>query len=390
MQRRPSSDLLLIIAILLIAFNLRPALASLGPLIHIIQEDLNLSSTTMGLISTLPLPAFAVVSMFTPIFTKKFGFGKTLLGAMALLAVGIALRSLFGVVGLITGTVLLGIAIAFGNVLIPALTRQNFPHRAGLITGLYSSVMGIGAGIAAGISVPLVTSGWMGWRGSLGVWTVPAVIALAVWFTQYKKIRKSKPRRSFREAMTRLGGIRLVWNLALYLGLQSFAFYVILAWLPAMLMKLGYDSAFAGWMLSLSQFTGILGTLIIPIWGGRRQDQRLVVTVLIAMEVIGLLGLMFPVLGMPHLWISMLGFALGGTFALALLLIVLRSDDAETAAELSAIVQSIGYLVAAPGPIVAGLIFDLTDTWRVVLFSLVIMAFAKWWMGWKAGAKQEI
>ncbi len=390
MSRHRSSDLPLIVGILLIAFNLRPSLASLGPLIPDIIEDLGVSGTLMGLVSTLPLPAFAVVSMFTPVFTKRYGFGKTLLGALALLTLGIVLRSLFGLPGLVSGTLMLGTAIAFGNVLIPALTRQNFPRRAGLITALYSSVMGVGAALAAGVTVPLVASGWTGWRGALGVWALPAGLALVFWSTQYRNIRKSNPRRGFREAMAKLSGKRLVWTLALYLGLQSFAFYVILAWLPAMLVTTDYDSVFAGWMLSLSQFTGILGTLVIPLWAGRRKDQRTVVTVLIAMELVGLVGLMFPQIGAPYVWISILGFALGGTFALALLLIVVRSDDAETAAELSAIVQSIGYLVAAPGPILAGWIFDRTNAWGVVLLILVGLSLAKWTMGLHAGRNRKV
>ncbi len=389
-NRQRSTEILLIVGILFIAVNLRPALSSIGPLIEFIRVDLGLSGAVLGLLTTLPLLAFGVVSMLTPIFTKRFGFGKTLLGAMALLTIGIGLRSMFDATGLYLGTILLGIAIAFGNVLIPALTKQNFPHKAGIVTSMYSSAMGIGAALAAGISVPLVEKHGLGWRGSLSVWAILSFIAFWVWLPQVRNIKKSQPRRGFREAMRKLSGSRLVWQIAVFMGLQSLTFYVILAWLPAMLIDAGDNSIFSGWMLSLSQATGILGSVIIPLWAGRRKDQRLIVGVLVAMEIAGLIGLMFPQSPLIAVWISLLGFVLGGTFGFVLLLIVLRSAGSDTAAELSGIVQSIGYLIAATGPFVAGVIFDFTHDWNFVILLLMALAMLKLWAGIGAGRPKTV
>lgn len=384
------SKLLLIVAILAIAFNLRPALSGIGPLAESIGIDLNLSGASLGLLTTLPLLAFAVISMLTPLFTKNFGVGKTLLGALAILSLGIILRSVFGIVGLYVGTLLIGIGIAFGNVLLPALTKQNFPDRAGAITSLYGSLMAIGAALAAGISVPLAEDYGWGWRGALVIWAATSLLAFIIWSFQVKHLKKTKPRRDFMEALKKLSSVRLVWKMAIYMGLQSMVFYVILAWLPTILIEDGYSSSYSGWMLSLSQATGILGSIVIPLWAGKRQDQRLIIGLLVCLEIISLIGLMFPSLGLVPLWVSIIGFVLGGTFGLALLLIILRSSDSDTAAELSGIVQSIGYLIAATGPFFIGIIFDLSGEWNYALLALIAVALIKLYVGMGAGKQETI
>ncbi|GGW63635.1 CP family cyanate transporter-like MFS transporter [Winogradskyella epiphytica] len=385
-----ASRTLLLVGVLFISVNLRPALSSIGPLIDMIRQDIGLSDTLLGLLTTLPLIAFGIVSTITPLFTKRFGIGNTILGAMVLLTSGIIIRSFGSIFELYLGTILLGIAIAFGNVLIPAIIKRNFPHKAGFVTSLYSGIMSLGAAIAAGLSVPLAVELNLGWRGSLGVWAVLAIIAMVIWIPNLKRINRTPPRRSFKEAMRKLSGTVLVWKLALYMGFQSLAFYVILAWLPAILIDRGYDASYAGWMLSLSQATGIIGAIIIPIWAGSRKDQRLVIVSLIIIEVLALIGLMLPGIGMVELWVGLIGMVLGGTFGLALLLIVLRSKDAETAAELSGIVQSIGYFIAASGPFIVGLIYDLTHVWNYGLMLLVVISILKLLMGIDVGKNRKI
>jgi CP family cyanate transporter-like MFS transporter len=385
-----ASRTFLLVGILFVAINLRPALSGIGPLIDFIQQDIEISETLLGLLTTLPLIAFGVVSTITPLFTKRFGIGNTLTGALILLTAGIVIRSLGGIFALYLGTILLGIAIAFGNVLIPALIKRNFPHKAGVATSLYSGIMSLGAAFAAGLSVPLAVEMDLGWRGSLGVWAVLAFIALIIWIPNIKRINRTPPRRSFKEAMKKLSASLLVWKLALYMGLQSVAFYVILAWLPAILIDRGLDASYAGWMLSLSQATGIIGAVLIPIWAGSRKDQRLVIILLIVLEIIGLIGLMLPGTGLIEFWVGLIGLVLGGSFGLALLLIVLRSKDAETAAELSGIVQSIGYFIAATGPFIVGVIYDLTHIWDYALGLLILVAVIKLAMGVGVGKDQKV
>lgn len=384
------NNYLLIAGIICIAINLRPALASVGPLVEDIRATTGLSNTLLGLLTTLPLLAFGVVSTLTPLFTKRFGIGGTLLGAMLLLTAGMAIRYIDWIPALYLGTLLLGVAIALGNVLLPSLTKRNFNENSGFMTSLYSSFMALGAATAAGLSVPLAHDIDLGWRGSLVVWGVPSLLALFVWMPQVSRLTKSSSARSFKEAMKKLGSSRLAWNVALFMGLQSMVFYIILAWLPVILQSRGYDAAFAGWMLSLSQATGIIGSLVIPYMAGKQKNQRTIVTVLVLLEVVSLLGILVPELGLIAVWVSLLGIVLGGTFGLALLFLVLRSRDTEGATELSGMAQSVGYLVAATGPMLFGGIFDLTGNWDYALVFLFLIAAIKLYMGLGAGKAERV
>ncbi|MGB6151479.1 MAG: MFS transporter [Pricia sp.] len=376
---------LLLVGVLFIAINLRPALAGVGPLINDIRQATGLSNSMLGLLTTLPLIAFGVVSTLTPLFTRRFGIGGTLAGAMLLLAAGIGIRSAGGTLMLYFGTLLFGIAIALGNVLLPGLTKRNFSSNSGFVTSLYSSVMALGASLASGISVPLADNYGLGWRISLAVWALLALIAFFVWLPQLSRLKKSEEKRGFLKAMKNLGQSGLAWKIALFMGLQSLTFYVVLAWLPAILQGRGFDAEFSGWMLSLCQATGILGSLAVPTLAGKKKDQRGIVWFLVITEVVGLVGLLFPEIGLVPVWVCLIGFVLGGTFGLALLFLVLRSQDAESATELSGMAQSIGYIVAAIGPIIFGSIFDLTGSWTYSLMLLIVIAALKLYMGLSAG-----
>lgn len=388
---RPRRDqVLLITGIILIGFNLRPALSGVGPLIAMIRESTGLSNSMLGLLTTLPLVAFGVLSTLTPLFTRRFGIEKTLSGALLLLTLGIALRA-FGYIPLLfLGTILLGIAIAFGNVLLPALVKRDFDKRSGFMTSLYSGMMGVGAALAAGLSVPIAESFPGSWKTSLGVWGLFSFLAFLVWISQNKFSVPTNSKRSFKKAMKDLGSNSLAWNVALFLGLQSIAFYVILAWLPDILISKGFSSSEAGWYLSLSQVTGVLGSVLVPVIAAKKNDQRKYISALILLEAISLIGLWLGTNATVFLWVSGIGFSLGGSFGLALLFIVLRSSDSETATELSGMSQSIGYLLAATGPILIGAVFDITGNWDTALYILFMILFFKLYTGLKAGKARAI
>jgi len=388
---RPRRDQILLIAgIILIGFNLRPALSGVGPLIAMIREATGLSNSMLGLLTTLPLIAFGILSTLTPLFTRRFGIEKTLSGALLLLTVGIVLRA-FGYIPLLfLGTILLGIAIAFGNVLLPALVKRDFNKRSGFMTSLYSGMMGVGAALAAGLSVPIAESFPGSWKTSLGVWGVFSFLAFLVWISQNKFSVPTNSKRSFKKAMKDLGSNSLAWNVALFLGLQSIAFYVILAWLPDILISKGFSSSEGGWYLSLSQVTGVLGSVLVPVIAAKKDDQRKYISALILVEAISLIGLWLGTNATVFLWVSGIGFSLGGSFGLALLFIVLRSSDSETATELSGMSQSIGYLLAATGPILIGAVFDITGDWDTALYILFMILFFKLYTGLRAGKAQAI
>lgn len=380
----------LFFSILLIAVNLRAALASVGPLIDRIQAATNLSSSALGLLTTLPLIAFGLISLLAPIFTKRYGLGRVLFAAMVLLTVGILLRSVSAVPMLYFGTLLVGIAIAFGNVLLPTLTKRNFARHSGLVTSLYSSAMAIGATIAAGLSVPLANTFKGGWPASLRFWALFSAIAALVWMPQLWRLKKVPSNRSVLQQFKKMAGKSLAWKVSLFMGLQSFGFYVMLAWLPAILISRGYSIQSAGWLLSLSQATGILGSLMVPYLAGKQSDQRQMVWALIVLEVLSLLGLLYAPLQIEWLWVGINGFVLGGTFGLSLLFIVLKSNSTDAATELSGMAQAIGYGVAATGPLVVGAMYDLTAHWNTALFILLGVCLLKLTAGLATAKPQQL
>lgn len=378
-QRSRWQNILLVAGIILIAFNLRPALASIGPLIDSIRQATGLSNALLGFITTLPLLAFGVISVLTPIFTRRFGMEMTLAGALVLIGTGVVVRVIPLIAALFGGTLILGIGIAFGNVLVPALIKRDFPNHTGVMTGVHSGTLAIGATIASGLSVPLAHQ--FGWRWALALWVVPVVVALLVWAPQLRHKTRPKHKQNMLSSLKELIGNSVAWQVALYMGLQSFSFYVLLAWLPDLLQSRGLSAAKAGWMLSLSQGAGIFGNLLLPMIGEKLNRQRLPVIILIILEGASLVGLLLPSVQYVALWVGLLGFALGGSFSLSLLFIVLRTKDSEDAASLSGMAQSVGYTIAAVGPVVFGLLHGMTHHWFWPLILLLVVMGLKFIAG---------
>lgn len=388
---QPNSTLkkvLLVTGIILVALNMRPALASIGPLIPVIRQHTGLSDSVLGLLTTIPLLAFGILSTVTPVFTRRWGIEDVIAGALVILSAGIFLRVIHSPWFLFGGTVLIGIAIAIGNVLLPAIVKRDFSNHTGLMTSIYSGMLSLGAAIAAGVSVPLANK--VGWHWALGLWGVLSLLALIVWLPQITNSTLPQSTGSFIHALKDLAGSSMAWKIATFMGLQSLTFYVILAWLPDLLQDAGIQADTAGWMLSLSQLMGVAGTLGIPIWAEKTTDQRKVVWVLIVLEIVSLIGLMLPEVDFVWVLVSVIGFTLGGSFGLSLLFIVLRAQDTETTTELSGMVQSIGYLLAATGPALFGAFHEITHDWFVPLLFLLAVAVMKLFAGLGAGRPVEI
>lgn len=375
------------IAIAAIAFNLRPAISAVGPLISEIRQDTGLSNTLLGMLTTLPILAFGLISVFTPVFTKRLGTEGTMTLALLILTAGTLLRVIPGSIMLFGGTILLGAGIALGNVLLPGIVKKQFPAKTGLVTGIYSSMLGIGAALSSGISVPLSQNLGLGWRWSLGFWSIFSIIALLIWLPQLRRNFQVVAKRSLGNALKQLSQSGIAWNVALFMGFQSFTFYIIIAWLPEILQDRGVGAVEAGWMLSLCQGMGVFGTFFIPAWAERLENQRVPVIVLIVLEMAGLLWLMLAGTSYTGVIVSMLGLSMGGSFGIALLFIVLRTADSDSANELSGISQSVGYTLAATGPTLFGAVFDLTEVWTIPLGLLLIFSVLKLWSGWHAGTK---
>jgi CP family cyanate transporter-like MFS transporter len=361
---------LLVVGILLLAANLRPALTSVAPLIGEIRTDTGVSNGVAGLLTSLPLLAFGLLSLAAPLLARRFGTERALFASLLLLAAGILLRSAGGVAALFLGTAVLGAAIAAGNVLLPSLVKREFPGRVGPMTSAYITALAVVAALAAGVSFPAAQLAGIGWRGSLALWAIPALLAAVVWLPH---LRGGRPGNASarRPGVGGLWRSPLAWQVTLFMGLQSLAYYVTLTWLPEILQEEGMSAARAGWMLALSQAVAIPTMSLAPVIAGRRPSQRGVVAVAVGLSGAGTLGLLLFGDAAGALWIVLLGLGQGACFSLALTLFALRAPDSEHAAALSGMAQSVGYLLAAGGPFLFGVLRDLTRAWTVPLALLL-------------------
>jgi MFS transporter, CP family, cyanate transporter len=363
---------LLILGIVLLAANLRPALTSVAPLIGQIRADTGMSNGVAGLLTTLPLLAFGLLSPVAPRVARRFGMERVLLASLFVLVAGILLRWAGAVAALFLGTVVLGAAIAVANVLLPSLVKREFPERAGLMTSVYSTSLGISAAFAAGVSVPLAQLAGIGWRGALAVWAVPAFLAGVAWLPQLgRSDHPADPSPRSSPGVRDLWRSPLAWQVTLFMGLQSLAYYVTLTWLPEILQEEGMGVARAGWMLGLSQAVAIVTMFLAPMIAGRSASQRGVVVVAVGTSGVGVLGLLVAGSTASILWVVLLGLGQGASFSLALTFFALRSPDPGHAAALSGMAQSVGYLLAAGGPSLFGVLRDVTGTWKVPLALLL-------------------
>lgn len=377
---------LLIIGIIFISATLRAPLTAVGPIISYIRDGLDISNVLAGFITTIPLLAFAVVSPFAPKIARRCGMEMTLFLAILLLAVGIVIRSLGNPFFLLGGTALIGVAIAFGNVLLPSFIKLKFPLQLGLMTGVFTVSMNLSAGIGAGISYPIANGTSYGWQGALGVWAILAIIACIIWLPQVKKkhVVVASPTTNVVKAKSILKS-PLTWTITLCMGLQSLIFYTTAAWIPEILQTQGMDAEKSGWMLSFMQFTQLPMTFLIPILAGRLKDQRILVLLFTVFYLIGFIGLMFGDISLTLLWMIALGIGGGASFGLVMMLFTLRSRTPMEAADLSGVAQSGGYLLAAVGPVFFGFIHDETGSWYAPMILFIVTVVVLFFAGMHAG-----
>jgi len=403
---------LMLLGIVFIALNLRAPLTSVGPLIGSIRESIGLSNAVAGTLTTVPLLGFALLSPFAPALARKFGVERVIFYALCLLTLGTIIRIFTGTAPLFTGTILLGMAIAICNVLLPSLVKKEFPHKVGLMTGIYAVAMNICGAIASGISVPLSRVEGLGWNGALGFWSIPAVIAIVFWLPQLLRkkanLQQTKATASQDAGLGTSSGIApnqaaakhvqvrslwripLAWQVTLFMGLQSFVFYVVIAWFPQIMVDQGKSADMAGWAISYMQFAVLPVTFIVPIVAGRMRNQRLLVMLTAALFLLGIGGFMLSGDSWTLLWLMMIGVASGSSFSLAMMFFGLRTNTPHEAAQLSGMAQSVGYLLAAAGPTLFGFLHDWTGSWTPPLIILLIVTGCILFCGLAAGRNRTV
>lgn len=385
---RGKNGALLIAGILMIATTLRVTFTGAAPLLDAIRADYSLTTAQTGLLTTLPLLAFALVSPLAATVARRWGIERSLLAAMLLICMGIAIRSLPSSGALFGGTAVIGCGIALGNVLLPGLIKRDFSQHVAKLTGAYSLTMGAAAALGSAMVVPLALHGF-GWRGALMMLMVFPLLALLIWLPQRRQTANASLSNSRALHSRAIWRSSLAWQVTLFLGINSLIYYVIIGWLPAIMISHGYSEAQAGSLHGLLQLATAAPGLLIPLVLYRFKDQRTIAALVSLMCAVGAAG--FAV--MPEqaaLWTVLFGFGSGATMILGLTFIGLRASSAHQAAALSGMAQSVGYLLAACGPPMMGKIHDLNNSWQIPLVGVALLALIMAVFGVCAGREKEI
>lgn len=361
--------------VILIAVNLRAPITSVGPVLSEISDSLGLSTVQAGMLTTIPVLAFGLLSGLVSSLARRFRMEGMLFLSLVILTAGLLLRPAGNTLWLFTGTALIGAAITVGNVLMPAYIKLNFSSSLGLMTGLYAGFMNLFAALASGLSIGLGQLSGLGWKGSVGAWAITGVVAGLVWIPQVIRNRTAPPlpggqlprRPLWRSSL-------LAWQITAFMGLQSILFYSLIAWLPEILRDWGMDPGRAGWMLSYIQLAQLPVVFAGPVIGAKMKSQTPLIWVIGVSLVAGLLGVLIGKTALIIPSVILIGVALGLAFSLAMLFLSLRSRNGQDASALSGMAQSFGYLFAASGPIIFGLLHQLTGVWTYSLAYLLLMA----------------
>jgi CP family cyanate transporter-like MFS transporter len=381
-------------ALVLAALNLRPAISGLGPLLEEVRRGLGMNATIAGLLTSVPALCFAVFGACAPRLARRHGPVLVLVAGMAAITAGLALRPLAGSTPVFLITSALALAgIAVSNVLMPVIVKRYFPDRVGAMTGLYSMALAVGTSGAAALTVPLTRSVGGGWRVGLGMWAVLAALALVAWLLVALRDR-SAGRGGHQDAggagqQVRITRSRTAWALAVFFGFQAGAAYVIIGWLPQIFRDAGLSAAGAGLLLAVAMGVGIPLSFAVPPLAARLPHQGPLIAVLGACGLAGYAGLWLAPAAGAWAWAVLLGVS-NCAFPVVLTLLGLRSRTGAGVAKLSAFVQSTGYLLSIPAPLLVGMLYDSSGSWHAPLILLSTLMVLQISVGVLAGRNRVI
>ena len=381
--RRPYEIALLVVAVAAAGLNLRTAITSLPPLFPDLQDQLHLSSAMLSLLAATPVICFGMVSAFAAWLNRRYGEELILLAALILIAAGLLLRGAAPEVMLFPGTVLAASAIAVLNVLLSSMVKRRWPERAGLLIGIYLTALSIGAIFSSLLSVPLYRGSGGSVPLTLGIWAAPAALAALLWLPQLRyRPHATAPAahahaHGVAPARLRVYRYALTWQVTAFMGLQSLLYYSALSWLPTIFQDRGASAVTAGNLLALMGVGNLATSLVVPVLAQRRPSQRALVIPSLIGTAAGLAGSLWAPLSSAPFWVLILGFSQGSCLGLAIFFMLARAPDANVAASLSGFSQSAGYLAAAAGPLVVGLLHTATGSWNIPVAVLLILGAAE-------------
>lgn len=382
----------LIVGIVFIALNLRPAISGIGPLAERMTAD-GLSRVSVGMLTTVPLILFGIVSIWAGWIGTKVGFARALGLGLALIGIGCLVRSFTWtpeVSWRLTGTVLIGCGIALGNVLLPGLVKSRYPQHIGVMTSIYATGMNLGAASGVALAVPMANAMASDWRGSLSAWGIFALAALVFWSPQLMAKPNTRTTGHPLKGVQSMMRKRRAWQIMIFMGLQSTIFYSAVAWLPTVLQDRGMTEIQAAGWASAMQLIGCAVSLFVPTLAGKSASQSRWVLGCSLLSAVGITGILVLPLSCVGISTLLLGLGLNAGFGLVLLILALRSKNPETAAGLSSFAQAGGYLLSAPGPWLLGLLSTTAGGWPLAYGLLIVVCLLAARMGYLAGKTGEL
>ena len=380
--RVATAPALLVAAIVLLALNMRGPIVAVAPVAQMIRADLGVDGGSVGLLTSLPVLCFGLATPPASALLARLGLGRGVLVALAVLLVGIVVRSLGGLTAALAGTVLIGAAITVANVAVPVVIGRELAERTGAVLGAYTAALNVGSMLTLSLTVPIADAS--GWQVALAVWGVLVVVAAGIWWWATRPLAEGPaavaPPEDAAAAGSRWWRRPAVWGLTVAFSGQAFAYYGMTAWLPVLLTeRLGMTASQAGVSASIFQIAAIAGAVGVPVLLRWFSGPRTAVAAVCAAWLVLPLGLLFAPAGWA-LWCAFGGAAQGGGITVIFALIVRKARDAAENRRISALVQGGGYTVAATGPFVVGAMHEASGEWTaplaVVVAAILVLTVA--------------
>ncbi|MFH8928163.1 CynX/NimT family MFS transporter [Streptomyces pristinaespiralis] len=386
---------LVLVGIVLAALNLRPAITSLGALLEEARAGLHMSGSVAGMLTSVPPLCFALFGTAAPRLARRFGPGAVLCAGMAAIATGLVVRPFAGgTAGFLAASALALMGIAVSNVLMPVIVKRYFPGRVGSMTGLYSMALALGTSVAAAATVPITSALGGSWRVGLAVWAALAVVAVLPWLGLVRDRDREDGTGGTAEGDAPAPAPRITrsptaWALACFFGLQATGAYITMGWMPQIFRDAGVSPQTAGVLLAVTMVMGVPLAFVIPRLATRLSRQGPIAVGLGLCGLTGYLGLLLAPAAGAWAWALLLGIS-NCSFPLALTMIGMRSRTGAGVVRLSAFVQSTGYLISIPGPLLVGVLYQHSGGWGLPIGLMAALLVPQIAMGVLAGRDRTI
>jgi CP family cyanate transporter-like MFS transporter len=375
------------LCLVLIGLNLRTVFSSFSAVLPEASSQAALPGWAVVVLTTVPVTLLGVFAPLAPVLARRFGAERVLLGAMAVLTSGLLLRPVElpaagHLPALLAGTAACGAAIALCNVLLPGLVKRDFPHRLGLMGGLYTTAICASAALGAGFTYPAYTATGE-WTLALRFWALPAAVVLLLFLPV--AVRQRPVRHTAVRDGVNVWRSAVAWQVTLFMVLQAMMSFSVFAWLAPILRERGVDGGTAGLMVSASIVLQMLGSLFAPALAARFRDQRAINTAVALMTGTGFALCIFGPLDLVWAWAGLLGLGQGSLTAVALTMIMLRTRDGHTAAHLSGMMQGVGYGLGSTGTLMVGQLHQATGSFAAAGFLFLAVGLLAAVFGYRAG-----